>query len=137
MAKQLTFNDGLCPGGRRPKLWLVKGGGIFTFHGETIPGVVVVTNSSYHRNGKWSSTTYVLAYGDNTVAFDLLAPLHGRTWPQASLAEALAYVNSQVEIAVPGATPVTEVVFRESIKEDYPDTLRRWDESAAALADLD
>lgn len=129
--KTWTFNDGMRSGGRHPKLWLVKGGAIFHFEGIDIPSVAVIESSTYGQNGKWSSTTYRIKTGDNTVAVELLAPLHGKTWSQGSVTEALAWLRKIT------GQEVAEADFRKALAQDYPKTLARWDEVASRLAELD
>lgn len=46
--------------GRKAWLLLIQGEKIVVFEGQTIPGLVVVRGTDFHRNGKWSCTTFRL-----------------------------------------------------------------------------
>ena len=58
--ENITWSDGIGSRGRNPFLLFVKGDEVIVFHGQNIPGVVVVRGTDYTKNGKWSHTTYRL-----------------------------------------------------------------------------
>lgn len=57
----ITFSNQQGSRDRAAWLLLVKGEEVRVFTGETIPGLAVVVGSDYHKNGKWSHTTYRIA----------------------------------------------------------------------------
>lgn len=73
------WNDGLLPAGRRPRLYLAKGGEAVKFTGENIAGFCAVAAQKYEKNGKWSNTTYTLDLAPGVRALEFVSPMHG-TW---------------------------------------------------------
>ncbi len=136
--KVIEWDNGLLPGGRRPKLWLICEGRISRFGGIAIPKVcALAAEPGYTKNGKWSKTTFSLIINPaRTVPCHLVAPLHGKTWPFISLTGALASLNERVQTELPGAPAVSEQEFREAMMVDYPRTLEAWDEAKVASDDL-
>lgn len=55
-----SWSNGIGSRGRRSWLLLIKGETVVAFTGQNIPGMVVVRGTDYHKNGKWSHTTYRL-----------------------------------------------------------------------------
>ena len=58
--ESIQWSDGIGSRGRNSFLLFVRGDEVVVFHGQNIPGVVVVRGTDYTRNGKWSHTTYRL-----------------------------------------------------------------------------
>lgn len=94
------YNDGLCPGGRRPRLYLAKGGEVRKFAGENIPGFCAIAAQKYEKNGKWSSTTYQLELAPGVRPLEFLSPLHG-TWGDGftSWGEVAGELQLPIEVA--------------------------------------
>ncbi|MDP2689062.1 MAG: hypothetical protein Q8P48_03005 [Deltaproteobacteria bacterium] len=94
------YNDGLCPGSRRPRLYLAKGGEVVKFVGENIPGYCAVVTAQYERCGKWSNTTYRLELVPGVRALSFLSPLHG-CWGDdlASWGEVAENLGLPIEVA--------------------------------------
>ena len=63
--ERIVYKDKIASRGRYAWLLLIKGDDIFPFEGESIPEVVVVLNSEYVKQGKWSYTEYTLGLADN------------------------------------------------------------------------
>lgn len=55
-----TWDDGITSRDCHTRLILFCKNKMILFTGKSIDGVVVVENTEYHKNGKWSSTTYHL-----------------------------------------------------------------------------
>ncbi len=120
-----SYNNGLCHGGRRPTLWLVrKDGQIDTFKGESIPKVVSVVSRAYHQNGKWSNTDYQLQVG-SAVPVHLLGPLHGKVWDQEATLDA---AWSAFVALVPHADRDS---FEQAMLDDFPKACERMGRQAA------
>ena len=121
----LTYNDGLCSGGRRPRLYLLRGDTATKFTGVTIPGLVCVQTEKFQKNGKWSATDYDLLLGQGVTPLKMLSPLHG-TWGESY--PTWAACAQAVGLSV-GAT-------QQLVSREYPDTARRLDAvEAFALAE--
>lgn len=74
---ELSYNDGLCHGGVRPRLWLVRGNEAVKFAGEPVKGFANVSSSKYVKNGKWSHTIFQLSLTPGVRPIHLLSPMHG------------------------------------------------------------
>lgn len=114
------YNDGLCDGGRRPRLYLVKGGEVRKFGKENIPGFCAVITAQYQKNGKWSNTDYTLDLAHGVRALEFLSPLHG-TWGDD--------LSSWGEVAERLALPVE--VCQMIVRAEYPKTGERLDQLEA------
>jgi hypothetical protein len=113
------YNNGLCPAGRRPRLWLTtpdKSGAI-KFIGENIPNIAVIATAVYEKCGRWSNTTYGLELAPGVRPLYLLSPMHGR-WGDdlASWGEVIEKLGVPVALA------------RDIIRAEYPSTADRLDE---------
>lgn len=93
-------NDGLCPAGRRPRLYLAKGSEVRKFVNENIPGFCAIATSHYEKNGKWSNTTYQLELAVGVRPLYFLSPMHG-TWGDdlGSWGEVAETLGLPVEVA--------------------------------------
>ena len=128
----ISFNDGLCHGGRTPRLWIVdRTGTIHRFDGKNGQCWAVLTETR-EQNGKWSNSTFRIALAEGAQAVQLLAPLHGKVWENVShSAEALAEFQSLIGRGCDAAT------FTSAIAADFPGVAKRWEETEAALTALD
>lgn len=77
MQMRYEYNNGLCSGGRTPRLYLAKGREIVKFQGANIPGFCAIASEKYEKNGKWSNTTYHLSLLPGVRPLHFLSPLHG------------------------------------------------------------
>jgi len=111
-----SYNDGLRPGGRRPRLYLAKGGEVKKFLGENIPGYCAIVTAQYEKNGKWSNTTYQLDLAPGVRPLYFLSPMHG-TWGDD--------LGSWGEVAETLGLPVD--VAQAIIRAEYPKTAERLD----------
>jgi len=95
-----SYNDGLCPGGRKPRLYLAKAGEVRKFTGENISGFCAIATSSYNKNGKWSCTEYTINLATGVRPLYFLSPLHG-TWGDdlASWGEVAETLGLPVDVA--------------------------------------
>ena len=95
-----SYNDGLCAAGRRPRLYLAKGGEVCKFSGENIPGFCAIATSQYEKRGKWSNTTYQLDLVPGVRPLYFLSPMHG-TWGDnlGSWGEVVETLGLPVDIA--------------------------------------
>lgn len=109
-----TYDDGLCPGGRQPRLYLANGGNLSKFSGQNIPGICVITAQKYTKNGKWSSTEWTLDLAPGIRPIHLLSPLH-RTWGDhfTSWGAAAEHLGLPIE------------VVQALVKTEYPETAER------------
>lgn len=114
------YNDGLCPGGRRPRLYLAKGGDVRKFIGEHIPEFCAVATAKYQKNGKWSNTDYTLDLAPGVRMLKFLSPLHG-TWGDnlSSWGEVAEHLGLPVEVA------------QNIVRAEYPLTGERLDQLEA------
>lgn len=131
IAMQFQYNDGLCDGNRFPRLWIVCRGQIHNFSRENIPGVVVVTASHYEKRGKWSNTTFDLALAEGAIPCRLLAPLHGKVWPENE--RMAAYERFMEEFKV----TLSFDAFDVALLRDYPKARTRMIKGEEALESLD
>lgn len=111
-----SYNDGLECAGRRPRLYLAKGGEIKKFTGENIPGFCAIATSRYEKNGKWSNTTYQLDLVPGVRPLHFLSPMHG-TWGDN--------LGSWGEVAETLGLPVD--VAQSLIRAEYKSTAERLD----------
>lgn len=119
----LSYNDGLCSGGRRPRLYLVKGQVAHKFQGSPIVGVCAIAGESFEKNGKWSNTTYQIELADGVRPVHMLSPLHG-TWGSQfpTWHECAARLELPLEVA------------QSIVRTEYPSTAKRLDEMEAFMA---
>jgi hypothetical protein len=120
------FNDGICPGGRRPRLYLAKGGEVVKFKGHEIDGYCAVATAQYKQAGKWSSTTYQLAFVPGVRPLYFLSPMHG-AWGDnlGSWGEVVEALGLPIEIA------------RRVVRAEYKATAERLDKLEAFGAETE
>jgi hypothetical protein len=111
------YNDGLCCGGRRPRLYLAKGGEVRKFVGKNIPDFCAVATVVYQKSGKWSNTDYTLNLAPGVRAMEFLSPLHG-TWGDD--------LSSWGEVAERLSLPVD--VAQAIVRAEYRETAERLDQ---------
>ncbi len=95
------YNNGLQqPAGRRPRLYLAKGGEVKKFEGSNLSGFCAVATTRYQQNGKWSNTTYQLELVPGVRPLYFISPMHG-TWGDtiASWGEVAETLGLPVEVA--------------------------------------
>jgi hypothetical protein len=112
----MEYNDGLCPGGRRPRLYLIVGQVAHKFKGVQIPGVCAIAGEKFDKNGKWSNTTYQIELKDGVRPIYLLSPLHG-TWGN----EFPTWHECASQLGLPLA------VTQSIVRAEYPPTADRLD----------
>lgn len=100
--ERVEFNDGLCSGNRRPRLYLaLPNGDVVKFEGVNVPNVCAVLTAQYEKNGKWSNTTYSVGLVDGVRPLHFLSPLHGvwgdkfASWEDLANALSLPIVSAQ------------------------------------------
>src|SRR3990167_3989080 len=114
------WNNGLLPGGRHPRLYLIRGDDFFKFRGENIPGVCAVDTAIYHKNGKWSSTMFSLTLAPGVRALELVSPLHGiwgegfGSWAEAAKELALPVAQAQAVVRAEYAQTASRLDKREA-----------------------
>lgn len=118
-----TYNDGRQPGGRRPRLWLAKGGVARKFTGDDVPGFAIVASHEFTANGKWSNTTYRLLLAAGVTPVYMISPLHG-IWGQ----DFLSWGEAAAELGI------SEALARQIVASEYPDTAARLDKVEAEFA---
>jgi len=122
---EIKYNDGLCSGGRRPRLYLLRGDVATKFEGRNIFGLVCIQTEKFEKNGKWSATDYSLLLGKGVTALLMLSPLHG-TWGDdlPTWAACAQKVGLSIEAA------------KKVVSKEYPRTSTRLDAvEAFALAE--
>lgn len=136
-SNNVTWSDEMGSRSRRAWLLLVKGEKIVSFTGSNIPGIVVIRGTDYHKNGKWSHTTYRLDLAAGVRA------ISGRDgWETGKFVEGLrsavgfgqpidtwADVANALGVSVPSAM--------EFLKEWRPKAATTLDEVDAQLSALD
>lgn len=133
----MNWSDGIGSRGRCGWLLLVKGEEITPFKGSNIPGVVVVRGTDYHKNGKWSHTTYRLELGQGVRA------ISGKDgWETGRFVEGLRSAvsfNSPIDTwaDVANAMGVSVPSAMEFLKEWRPKAATALDEVDAQLSALD
>ncbi len=115
-----AYNDGLKPAGRRPRLYLAKGGEVKKFAGENIPGFCAVATAKYQKNGKWSCTDYSLDLAAGVRTLHFLSPMHG-TWGDdlGSWGEVIERLGIPIDVA------------QKIVRNEYPRTAERLDKLEA------
>ena len=127
----ISHNDGLCSGGRRPRLFFVRGGTIAKFAGVSIPGLCTVLSTKYEKNGKWSNSAFQIRIAEGVAPIEVLSPLHGDFWGDCtSFASARSLFESK-------ASPVSEEAFMSFLGAEYPRTFERLEAVEEALASLE
>lgn len=121
-----SYNDGLYSAGRRPRLYLAKGGEVVKFQGENVFGWTAIVAARYEKNGKWSNTSYVLDLANGVRPLYFLSPMH-QAWGDdyeswGGVAEALGL-------------PVD--VAQRVLREEYPATASRLDQLEAFALQLE
>lgn len=112
-----TYNDGLRPAGRYPRLYFAKGGEVKKFVGKNIAGYCAVITAQYKKCGKWSNTTYQIDLAPGVRPLHFLSPMHG-TWGDN--------LGSWGEVAETLGLPVE--TSKELIRAEYRNTAQRLDE---------
>lgn len=74
-----TYNDGLLPSGRRPRLYLVKGNHVRKFNGEDIYEWCRIVSARHKNSGEWLNTIYKLDLEPCVRPLHFVPPMHG-TW---------------------------------------------------------
>jgi hypothetical protein len=110
------YNDGLLPAGRRPRLYLAKGGEVVKFTGVNIAGFCAIATSQYEKSGKWSNTTYQLDLVPGVRPLHFVSPMHG-VWGDN--------LGSWGEVAEKLGLPVD--VAQTIVRNEYKDTSERLD----------
>ncbi len=110
------YNDSLHHAGRRPCLYLAKGGEVRKFAGANIPGFCAIATLRYEKRGKWSNTTYQLDLVPGIRRLYFLSPMHG-TWGDN--------LGSWGEVAEQLGLPVE--VAQSLIRGEYKSTAERLD----------
>lgn len=111
-----SYNDGLLPAGRWPRLYLAKGSEVVKFAGANIPGFCAIVTQSHEKNGKWSNTTYQLDLAPGVRPLHFVSPMHG-TWGDN--------LGSWGEVAEKLGLPVD--VAQSLIRAEYKRTAERLD----------
>lgn len=124
--KNIKYNDGLCNGGRRPRLYLVKGYEYHKFEGNNIDGICAIASTDYRKNGKWSNTDYDITLAPGVKDIRFLSPLHG-VW--GSEFKNWGEMASQLGIAVQ--------TIQEIIRKEYPTTAKRLDDLEKFAMDIE
>ena len=140
MAKEISYNDGMEPGRRTPRLYIFKPGHApVRFKGESIPGIATIVAKKFKKNGMWSNTDYTIAIGDNTVALRFLKPLHGKEFfPDYSSVHALMTKNhANKGLAHDLSQLMSEADFMSFLESEFPITFRKFGEAQSALSALD
>jgi hypothetical protein len=122
---EYQYNDGRCDGGRKPRLYLAKGGQAIRFEGRNIDGFCAITREVFKKNGKWSNTTFDLLLAPGVRPLYFLSPLHG-TWGDN--------LGSWAEVAQELGLPVEAA--KAIVREEYPSTASRLDEVEKFVASL-
>ena len=126
--EKFVWSDQLGPRSRKAWLLFVLGDGdeVLPFNGETIPGVVVVQDNIYEKEGKWSKTIFTLRVAEG------VRPIAGRDgWDTGRFAEGIA-------TAVGTAIPTTWPELSEALGVSVPSAmefLRAWRPGAATRLD--
>jgi len=123
----ITWSDEMGSRSRSAWLLLVKGEKIVSFTGQNLPSMVVVRGTDYHKNGKWSHTTYRLELATGVRA------IPGKNgWETGRFVEGL-------RDATRGSTPIdTWVDVANALGVSVPSAmafLREWRPKAAAALD--
>ena len=128
MSSKLEWSDELGSRSRAAWLLLVKEDEVLAFPGSTTKGWVVVTGTSYRKNGKWSHTTYRLALYDGVRA---IAGKNG--WETGTFCEGLrAATRSEAHL---DTWPLLAGALGVSV-ESAKCFLRAWRPKAAEKLDL-
>ncbi len=124
--ENITWSDGIGSRGRNPFLLFVRGDEAIVFHGQNIPGVVVVRGTDYTKNGKWSHTTYRLELASG------IRHIAGRDgWETGRFVEGLA---SAVGCKTPDTWADTATALGISVPSAM-ELLRSWRPKAAEKLD--
>lgn len=120
---EFVYNSAVQAAGRRPTLWIYIKGKLYTFSGESIPGVVEVvtkSNREIKMAKSWSAEIYHLNLAEEAVPCVLLASMHGRLWPEVNVDEAWNRFRRQF-----GVEGVSSEVFLAAMWRDFPLTYDR------------
>lgn len=121
------YNDGMLPGGRRPRLYLARGAEVRKFEPSRADGWYAVVTTFGDKCGKWSNTTWTLELAPGVRPILMVSPMHG-IWGErlSSWGEVVSELGLPVEVA------------REIVRNEYVGTyerLERIEAFAASVAD--
>lgn len=88
-------------------------------------------NTAYEKSGKWSNTTFGLELAESAVPCYMLAPMHGRTWPEND--RGVAYERFMREFKV----ALSFEAFDAALLRDYPTSHARMVAGEKALESVD
>ncbi len=127
-------------GHRSRKAWLLfilDDGKIVSFSGETIPGIVVVIDDHYHKNGRWSHTKYRLRVSSKVVS--IISGYDG--WDTGRFDEGLRKslkreepIDSWEELSA--ALGIDIKVAKEFLRQWRPKAAERFDKIESDLASI-
>ena len=123
-----TWNDGIGHRSRQPAcLAVTASGDVHRFQGSDIPNFVKVVNSKFHKNGKWSNTTYTCVSPEGVKIYSWMQSWgEGVFWPQASWEEAVKTVQEH-------APQVDPASLEAVIRQGWPKAAAKFDENRNAL----
>lgn len=111
---------------RKPTLWIVQGGEIYLFTGDSIPGVVEVTDENrctLEPDGSWGVSDYYLELAEGAIPCLLLSSVHGRLWPEKTPESAYKRFKQQFSIK-----KLAIENFEGCLRRDFPKTFIRMSE---------
>lgn len=124
------YDDGLGHRSRRSMLILYCANFAIKFTGEDIPGVCVITNSSYNKNGKWSSTSYNIELAAGFKASSITQSWEGGKFCD----DVTSWKVIQSQLGLEGLNPSA---LKDFVAIFLPTTLARFNELAEKLAAID
>ena len=126
-----TWNDGMGSRSRYPRCLVVApNGDIHNFTGSDIPGVVKVLGRDYHKNGKWSNSTFRCVSPKGTVTISWKQDWDtGETFPQDSWEAAFDWLKSH-------APQASRKAFEEIVRKEWKKAAAKFDENAKALEEM-
>lgn len=133
----MSWSNRMGSRGRKAWMLLIKGERIVSFNGQDIPEMVVVRGTDYHKDGKWSHTTFRLELAPNVRA---ISGMDG--WETGRFVEGLrsavcasAPIDTWADVA--NALGVSVPSAMSFLKEWRPKAAATLDEVDAQLSTLD
>ena len=79
---EIKWSDKMHNRSRQPRLFAkLPGGDWQQFTGKSLPGIMTLVSSRYHKNGKWSGSDFVLSV-KSAIVVEVVQPFNyfGATW---------------------------------------------------------
>jgi len=128
--KEMTYNNGMSSRSRKPELIIFTPDRVW-MGTNSIPGVAQVVETSYNKNGKWSSSTFQVILADGVDAVSVRQDFNtGKFFTDTCMSWAAVAKALKIEGVSPRA-------IEAAVREHWPKHAARFDERRNALIELE